>query len=152
MKLAIVGAGKWGQALYHAYKQNNEVVITSRSSKNIENFVTLDEALSYEYLIMAIPAQAVRTWMEENFEDRNQKFLIAAKGIEVSTGNFLNEVYGAFITANRLAFISGPSFAAEVQKSLPTALKISSINLALAEVFVYHYIDFQKKCTNLHHA
>ena len=41
MKLAIIGAGKWGQALYHAYSQNNEVVISSRSSKDIENFVPM---------------------------------------------------------------------------------------------------------------
>jgi len=137
MKIAIVGAGKWGQALYHAYKEKNEVVITSRTPKVIENFVSLDEALSYEYLIMAIPAQAVRPWMEANFQDRGQNILVASKGIEIATGSFLNEVYGAYVSADRLAFISGPSFAAEVQKSLPTALKISSSNLELAQ----HYAD-----------
>jgi len=135
-KIAIIGAGKWGQALYHAFSQNNEVVINSRSPKEIENFVSLEEALSYEYLVMAIPAQAVRGWMEENFEDRGQKLLVAAKGIEIATGSFLNEVYGAFVPADRLAFISGPSFAAEVQKSLPTALIISSTNEVLAQTYV----------------
>jgi len=135
MKIAIIGAGKWGQALYHAYSQDNEVVITSRSTKNIENFVSMDEALKYEYLVMAIPAQFVRGWMEEHFIDHGQKILVAAKGIETSTGAFLNEVYGTFVPADRLAFISGPSFAAEVQKSLPTALKISSTNLALAQIY-----------------
>ena len=147
-KIAIIGAGKWGQALYHAYSQNNEVVINSRSVKDIENFVSLDEALSYKYLVMAIPAQAVRAWMEENFEDRGQNILVAAKGIEIATGSFLNEVYGSFVGADRLAFISGPSFAAEVQKSLPTALKISSENLELAQVyadalppFIKGYVD-----------
>jgi len=135
MKIAIIGAGKWGQALYHAYSQDNEVVITSRSTKNIENFVSMDEALKYEYLVMAIPAQFVRGWMEEHFIDHGQKILVAAKGIETSTGAFLNEVYGTFVPADRLAFISGPSFAAEVQKSLPTALKISSTNLALAQTY-----------------
>ena len=137
MKVAIIGAGKWGQALYHAYSQNNEVVINSRSAKDIENFVSLKEALSCEYLVMAIPAQAVRGWMEANFEDKGQNILVAAKGIEIDTGSFLNEVYGSFVEADRLAFISGPSFAAEVQKSLPTALKISSVNLELAE----HYAN-----------
>jgi len=148
MKIAIIGAGKWGQALYHAYSQNNEVVINSRTLKEIENFVTLDEALSFEYLVMAIPAQSVRVWMEDNFEDRGQKILVAAKGIETSTGNFLNEVYSSFISDDRLAFISGPSFAQEVQQSLPTALKISSINLLLAETyasalpkFIKGYVD-----------
>jgi len=148
MKLAIIGAGKWGQALYHAYSQNNEVVINSRTPKNIENFVDLNEALSYNYLVLAIPAQAVRSWMETNFEDRGQNILVASKGIETSTGNFLNEVYGSFVSSDRLAFISGPSFATEVQKSLPTALKISSTNEALAHIyadalpkFIKGYVD-----------
>ena len=135
MNIAIIGAGKWGQALYHAYSQDNDVVITSRNSKDIENFVSMDEALTYEYLVMAIPAQFVREWMEENFVDHGQNILVAAKGIETSTGAFLNEVYGAFVSADRLAFISGPSFATEVQQSLPTALKISSTNIALAQIY-----------------
>lgn len=135
MKIAIIGAGKWGQALYHAYSQNNDVVISSRRSRDIENFVPMSEALAYDYLVMTIPAQFVRKWMEENFVDHGQKILVAAKGIETSTGAFLNEVYGAFVSPDRLAFISGPSFAAEVQKSLPTALKISSVNQELAQTF-----------------
>ena len=135
MKLAIIGAGKWGQALYHAYSQDNDVVIHSRTVKQIENFVSLDEVLHHEYLVMAIPAQYVREWMEENFTDYGQKILVAAKGIETSTGAFLNEVYGEYVSEDRLAFISGPSFAAEVQKSLPTALKISSTNEALAQTY-----------------
>ena len=148
MKIAIIGAGKWGQALYHAFSQNNEVVINSRTPKDIENFVSLDEALSYEYLVMAIPAQSVRGWMEANFEDRGQNILVASKGIETATGAFLNEVYGSFVDLDRVAFISGPSFATEVQKSLPTALKISSKNLELAKIyadalpkFIKGYVD-----------
>ena len=144
MKMAIIGAGKWGQALYHAYSQKNDVVIHSRTPKEIENFVPLDEALDREYLVMAIPAQFVREWMQKNFEDRGQKVLVAAKGIETSTGAFLNDIYGEFIPKERLAFISGPSFAAEVQQSLPTALMISSANTALAQLFADHLPDFIK--------
>ncbi|MGB5506667.1 MAG: NAD(P)H-dependent glycerol-3-phosphate dehydrogenase [Sulfurovum sp.] len=144
MKIAIIGAGKWGQALNHAYSQNNDVVISSRRTKELENFVPMEEALKYEYLVMAIPAQFVRGWMEENFVDHGQNILVAAKGIETSTGAFLNEVYGKFVSADRLAFISGPSFAAEVQKSLPTALKISSTNQKLAETYAHALPDFIK--------
>ena len=135
VKLAIIGAGKWGQALYHAYSQQNEVVITSRRPKDIDNFVSLDKALEYEYLIMALPAQVVRDWMSDNFVDRGQNILVASKGIETSTGAFLNEVYTNFLLSDRLAFISGPSFASEVRQSLPTALKISSSNLELAQIY-----------------
>ncbi|UPT76841.1 NAD(P)H-dependent glycerol-3-phosphate dehydrogenase [Sulfurovum sp. XGS-02] len=144
MKIAIIGAGKWGQALYHAYSQKNDVVISSRHTKNIENFVPMSEALKCEYLVIAIPAQFVRGWMEENFVDHGQKILVAAKGIETSTGAFLNEVYGEFVSVDRLAFISGPSFAAEVQQSLPTALKISSTNAKLAQTYADALPDFIK--------
>jgi len=144
MKIAIIGAGKWGQALYHAYSQDNDVVISSRHSKELENFVSMKEALTYEYLVIAIPAQFVRGWLEENFVDHGQNILVAAKGIETSTGAFLNEVYGDFVSADRLAFISGPSFAAEVQKSLPTALKISSTNAKLAQTYADALPDFIK--------
>lgn len=144
MKIAIIGAGKWGQALYHAYSQTNDVVIYSRRPKDIENFVSLDEALSREYLVIAIPAQYIREWMSQNFEDRGQNILVASKGIETSTGAFLNEIYKEFVSYDRLAFISGPSFASEVQKSLPTALKISSINQSLAQQYADALPDFIK--------
>jgi len=144
MKIAIIGAGKWGQALYHAYSQNNDVVIYSRRKKEIENFVSLDEALDRKFLIIAIPAQFIRAWMRENFEDRGQNILVASKGIETSTGAFLNEIYSQFITKNRLVFISGPSFATEVQKSLPTALIMSSQNTTLAQNYANALPSFIK--------
>ncbi len=144
MKMAVIGAGKWGQALYHAYSQKNDVVIHSRTARNIENFVSLDEALQREYLVMAIPAQFVREWMQTHFADKGQKILVAAKGIETRTGAFLNEIYEQFVSKERLAYISGPSFAAEVMQSLPTALMISSTNLDLARIFADALPDFIK--------
>lgn len=149
MRLAIIGAGKWGQALYHAFSQKNEVVITSRRKKEIENFVTMEEALHYEYLVLAIPAQFVRGWLEEHFVEKGQKILVAAKGIETSTGAFLNEIYGAYVPEERLAFISGPSFAAEVEQFLPTALVISSTNQTLAQQYADALPDFIKGYVSL---
>lgn len=148
MKIAIIGAGKWGQALYHAYSKKNDVVIHSRTPKNIDNFVSLSEALDRKYLIIAIPAQFVREWMEENFIDQGQSILVAAKGIETSTGAFLNDIYAQFVPASRLAFISGPSFATEVQQSLPTALIISSTNPTLAQSYADVLPDFIKGYTS----
>ncbi len=134
-KIAIIGAGKWGQALYHAYSVNNSVVISSRSHKDIENFVSIEEALECDYLVMAIPAQFVREWLREHFVDRGQSILVAAKGIETATGAFLNEIFSQFVPTDRLAYISGPSFATEVMQSLPTALVISSTNSTLAQLY-----------------
>ena len=57
---------------------------------------------------------------------------------------FLNEVYEEFLPNDRVAFISGPSFATEVQRSLPTALIISSVNQKLAHTFADALPDFIK--------
>lgn len=50
MKLGIIGAGKWGSALYFALSQKNEVYITSRHSHNLKNFVSIQEIMDLEYL------------------------------------------------------------------------------------------------------
>jgi glycerol-3-phosphate dehydrogenase (NAD(P)+) len=86
--------------------------------------------------------------MEENFVDKGQKILVAAKGIETATGSFLNEIYGEFVERDRLAFISGPSFAAEVKESLPTALVISSTNVDLAQTYADALPEYIKGYVN----
>ncbi len=135
MKIAVIGAGKWGSALAHAFSEKNSVIISSRRERDLANFVPIEKALAYEYLVMAIPTQFVRGFMQKHFSYQGQKILVAAKGIEVSSGKFLNEVYEEFLPAENLAYLSGPSFAAEVIKSLPTALVVSSANASLAKQF-----------------
>ncbi len=142
--IAVIGAGKWGQALHFALSQKNEVFITSRTKKELKNFVSLDVALGCEYLIIAIPAQNIRSWLKENFIYNGQKVLVAAKGIEADTGSFLQEIYGDFIPNENLGFISGPSFASEVMKGLPTALVLNSSSKLLYDEFALFFPDFIK--------
>lgn len=148
MSIAVIGAGKWGQALHFAISQNITCKISSRTKKEIENFVSLKEALDCEYLVIALPAQVVRTWLKENFTFKNQKILVAAKGIEKGTGAFLNDIYKDFIPEENLSFLSGPSFAAEVVKSLPTCVVINSTNNILADKFASFFPNFIKTYTS----
>ena len=149
-KIGVIGAGKWGQALAFAFRQNpdNEVYITSRTKRDIENFVSLEEILKLEYLVMAIPAQQVACWLDDNFEAHGQKVLVAAKGIEASTGRFLNEIFSQHISADRLAFLSGPSFAAEVMQGLPCALVINAENEAVSNAFSTYFPSFVRTYTS----
>ena len=55
MSIAVIGAGKWGSALFHAFSENNECVISSRTPREMPNFVSLEEALECEYLVCTIP-------------------------------------------------------------------------------------------------
>jgi glycerol-3-phosphate dehydrogenase (NAD(P)+) len=135
MKVGVVGAGKWGEALAFALSEKNDVVITSRTPRDWKNFTTLDEVLACEYLVITVPAQQIKQWLNENFDFRGQKILVAAKGIEASSGEFLNEIYAKFVPEENLAFLSGPSFASEVMRSLPTALVINSTSAQTAQEF-----------------
>jgi len=142
--IAVIGAGKWGQALHFALSQNQEAYITSRTSRDIKNFVDLKTALECEYLIIAIPAQEIRAWLKDNFVFNGQKILVASKGIEASSGQFLNEIYAEFVPNNHIGFISGPSFAAEVIKGLPCALVINSTSKKLYKGFQPFFPSFIK--------
>ncbi len=144
MKVGIIGAGKWGQALGFALSEKHEVFYSSRSKKDLPNFVSMQEILKLEYLVFAVSAQNARSWLEEYLDFNDQKFLIASKGIEIKTGKFLNEVFEEFIPEKNLAYISGPSFAAEVMKSLPTAVMISANNRYLALKYAAMFPSFIK--------
>lgn len=144
MSIAVIGAGKWGSALAFAYSQKSEVYITSRQNRNLTNFISLEESLKCEYLIITVPAQHIALWLKENFKFSGQKVLVASKGIDASSGKFLNEIYADYIPSENIAFLSGPSFAFEVQKSLPTALVVNSTNEVLSKEFVSLLPDFIK--------
>jgi len=142
--IAVIGAGKWGQALHFALSLKQEVYITSRTTKDIKNFVDLKTAMDCEYLIIAIPAQEIKKWLKENFVYNGQKILVASKGIEASSGKFLNEIYEEFVPDKHIGFISGPSFAAEVIKALPAAIVINSKSKKLYKKFSHFFPEYLK--------
>lgn len=142
--IAVIGAGKWGQALHFALSSKQKCLITSRTKKDIKNFVDLETAMDCEYLVIAIPAQQIKQWLKDNFVFKGQKILVASKGIEASTGEFLNEIYSEFVPDSNIGFISGPSFAAEVIKGLPCALVLNSSSKKLYDEFKPFFPSFIK--------
>ena len=147
-KIGVVGAGKWGMALAYALSEKNNVVISSRTPRELENFVSMKEVLECEYLVITVPAQQVSSWLKENFIFNGQKVLVASKGIEASSGKFLNEIYEEYIPHANISFLSGPSFAHEVMQSLPTALVVNSENEELSSTFASFFPSFIKAYTS----
>lgn len=148
MRVGVIGAGKWGSALAFAFAEKNEVLITSRTPRELPNFVSLEEILECEYLIITVPAQEIASWLEKNFIFKGQKILVASKGIEASSGRFLNEIYAGYIPDENIAFLSGPSFAIEVMQSLPTALVVNSKNETVSAEFAKLFPSFIKAYTS----
>jgi glycerol-3-phosphate dehydrogenase (NAD(P)+) len=148
MKIGVIGAGKWGSALAFALSEKNDVLLHSRTPRKLPNFVSLEEILECEYLVITVPAQMIGQWLKENFVYKGQKVLVASKGIEASSGKFLNEIYEEYIPDSNIAFLSGPSFAVEVMNSLPTALVVNSHNESLSEEISKLFPSFIKTYTS----
>ncbi|KAA6234064.1 NAD(P)H-dependent glycerol-3-phosphate dehydrogenase [Campylobacter sp. LR291e] len=143
-KIAIIGAGKWGLALKNAINENYSCVITSYSKKNIKDFVSIEEALKAEFLIFVLSTQGILPWLKEHFKNKNQKILLASKGIDISTNSFLDEIFLKFVDKENFCVLSGPSFASEVMQKLPCGLVISGENLELCKKFASFFPSYIK--------
>ena len=134
MKLGVLGAGAWGAALAHvARTAGHEVHVWSRGGA----LQPLQEA---QGLILAVPAQGVREVLSglksivTNSGNR-LPLIISAKGIEQGTGLFMNEVVAQVLPQAKPMVLSGPSFAADVMKGLPTAVVMAADSIADARTW-----------------
>jgi glycerol-3-phosphate dehydrogenase (NAD(P)+) len=128
-RIGIAGAGAWGRALTHvARSAGHDVAMWSRQSPDASVLARRDA------VILAVPAQACRdvlTAIAPALEP-GLPLIISAKGIERDTGLFMNEVTAQVAPKARAMVLSGPSFAADVVKGLPTAVTLAAPTLAEA--------------------
>jgi len=144
MALGIIGAGKWGEALFKAFlTKDSNVIITSRTERKIQNFVSLNEVLKRDYLVIAVASQSLKQFLK-NIDLSGKKVLVASKGIDKDNFKFINELYEEYLPKENIAYIGGPSFAKEVKEYKPTALVLASYNLSLAKEFSAFFPEFIK--------
>lgn len=127
-RFGVIGAGAWGTALAHvARSAGHQVELWSRRDQQTSAVAGADA------LILATPAQGAREALNlVRPHVKRQPVIISAKGIERETGLFMHEVAGAVLPASQALVLSGPSFAADVMKGLPTAVVMAGANLAVA--------------------
>lgn len=86
-------------------------------------------------IVIAVPSDAFRETLEkvQPLLGGNERICWATKGVELSTGKLPHQVVADFIGHDRpMAVLSGPTFAAEVGRGLPTALTIAANDPAFA--------------------
>ena len=79
-----------------------------------------------KFLFLANPSQTVRENLKKIPTKINSKFVICCKGVEKGTNKLMHQVLKDLFPKNGFAILSGPNFAAEVIKGLPTASVLSS--------------------------
>jgi glycerol-3-phosphate dehydrogenase (NAD(P)+) len=159
-RVSVVGAGAWGTALAGvAARAGREVVLCARSQALAAEIaatrtnprlpgVKLDAkigvtgdirlAASAEVILIATPAQHLRAAVAALGPDLAgaTPLIACAKGIERGTHKFMTEVIAEAAPDARAAILSGPSFAEDVARGLPTAVTLAAKDAELASHLV----------------
>jgi glycerol-3-phosphate dehydrogenase (NAD(P)+) len=154
--ISVIGGGAWGTALaLTCARAGREVTLWEQDAINAAALkekresrflpgVRLDdgialagdlaEAARAEAILLVVPAQAVRAVAKALAPAVAPRtpLIVCAKGIERGTEKFMSEVIAECAPAAAPAILSGPSFAADVARGLPTAVTLACADDRLA--------------------
>ncbi len=172
--IGVLGAGSWGTALASVLASNqNTTLLWGRNEKHLADIastrcnhrylgdVALPDRLIPEpslenlvkqcdRIVVVVPSHAfydtlvaMRSYLPR---DKTPVLIWGTKGFEPKTGRLLNEVVTDVLgrQTNR-AIISGPSFAHEVVRCLPTALTVAANNKDIAETVANWFRNSQTR-------
>ena len=154
MKLGILGGGAWGTALAQVAAKGGEALLWALEDEVISTInrihqnpiylpgVELDPSIratgnfselgDCDAWLVVTPAQHMRAVLQR-MPCPDMPLVLCAKGIEESSGALLHAVAREVCSTSPIAVLSGPTFADEVAKGLPTAVTLAAENLDLAE-------------------
>jgi glycerol-3-phosphate dehydrogenase (NAD(P)+) len=155
VKLGIIGGGAWGTALAQVASAGDretllwalepEVVQSINERRENSTFlpgIPLNEAIratadlaeldSCDAWLLVTPAQHMRGVLGR-VSDCGKPLILCSKGIEEKSGQLLHKVAREACPAARVAVLSGPTFAHEVAKGMPTAVTLAADDASLAE-------------------
>ncbi len=85
-------------------------------------------------LLLVLPAQTTRQWIAENINALpHAPIICCAKGLDRETAQFQTQIVEAVAGARSIGALSGPGFAAEIARGLPTAMTLAAPNMGCAE-------------------
>lgn len=155
MNVTVLGAGAWGTALARLlHRGKNRITLWGHEGAHLEEVqragrnerylpgvdlprelrleTNLARALSgAECVIVAVPSQAFRG-VTKCLRDFSGVIVSVTKGIEYNTGLTMCGILAENAPNARGAALSGPTFAIEVARGIPTAIVAASKDLATA--------------------
>jgi glycerol-3-phosphate dehydrogenase (NAD(P)+) len=150
-RIGVVGGGAWGTALaVTARRAGRDVVLWARESEVVAAInerhenphflpgIAIDPAITAtgelaaaaaaDAVLLVVPAQHLRAIADAiaGALRPDTSVVICAKGVEESSGALMSEIAASALPGRGLAILSGPTFAGEVARGLPTAVTLAT--------------------------
>lgn len=156
--IGVIGGGAWGTALAQVVaKSGLQVTLWAREAEVAETVNTIRENRMYlpgiglnpaihatsdlgelanaDLALVVTPAQHTRKTMESFARQQREgaPLILCSKGIEQGSLKLMSEVLAETSPGSPVAVLSGPSFAIDVARGLPTALTLACEDRDLGE-------------------
>jgi glycerol-3-phosphate dehydrogenase (NAD(P)+) len=158
-RIAVVGAGAFGTALATviALTGKSDVTLVGRDAALMRDLaadrvhdaalpgIALPDVLTFSaepeaiasagIVLFAMPSQAQADAARHYgpYLSEGAVVVTCAKGIDRISGNLLTDMLERELTDHAIAVLSGPGFATDIAKGLPTAMAIAAADIAVAE-------------------
>jgi glycerol-3-phosphate dehydrogenase (NAD(P)+) len=159
--IGVIGGGAWGTALAQTcaragravtlweYDAGHAAYLADKRESRFLPGVTLHDAIAVtvdltqvaraDAILLVVPAQAMRSTLValSPVLAPGTPLIACAKGIEHGTHKFMTEIVVECAPNALPAILSGPSFAADVARGLPTAVTIATADAGVAEALAH---------------
>jgi glycerol-3-phosphate dehydrogenase (NAD(P)+) len=160
MKIGVIGGGAWGTALAQVLCMNDkDVIMWAREPEVIDSIRTtrentpylsgiklhdslkitdsITEAAEADILLMVTPAQYLRSTLTAIKGQVDSKpIVLCSKGIELESGLMLSQVVQEETPKAHVAVMTGPTFAREIARGLPSGVTIAAEDKDIAHELV----------------
>ena len=160
-RIGVIGGGAWGTALAQTaaragrsvtlweYDAGNAAWLADKRESKFLPGVKLHDTIAVtvdlsvvarnDAILLVVPAQAMRATLTalSPIIAAGTPLIACAKGIERGTHKFMTEIVAECAPSALPAILSGPSFAADVARGLPTAVTIAASDAGVAEALAH---------------
>jgi len=160
-RIGVIGGGAWGTALAQTaaragrsvtlweYDAGNAAWLADKRESKFLPGVKLHDTIAVtvdlsvvarnDAILLVVPAQAMRATLTalSPVIAAGTPLIACAKGIERGTHKFMTEIVAECAPSALPAILSGPSFAADVARGLPTAVTIAASDAGVAEALAH---------------
>jgi len=157
IEVGIIGGGAWGTALAQVQAvagrkpllwARESAVVSAINNEgentpflpdvdlhaNVRATSDLDEVAAAKTLLLVTPAQHTRSVLQSIGAEKlaGKNLVLCAKGIEIETGELLSVIVHEVAPDATVAVLTGPTFAREIAKGLPSAVTVAAPDIATA--------------------